>query len=183
MKYINTGILKKTMRDHGICVVIPTYNNAGTVHSVITETLRYCSDVIVVNDGSTDGTREILQTIRNIDVVDYPRNEGKGTALKRGFRHAMSRGFRYAITLDSDGQHYPKDIVGFVQAIVEHPGTLVVGERDLSHVNINAQSSFANKFSNLVPGADGPPSPRYPDGLPRLPSAAPPRPWPAHQPL
>lgn len=149
MKCIDTGILKKTMRNHGICVVIPTYNNAGTLHSVITETLRYCSDVIVVNDGSTDATRGILQTIRNIDVVDYPRNEGKGTALKRGFRHAMSRGFRYAITLDSDGQHYPEDIAGFVQAIVEHPEALVVGERDLSGVDINAQSSFANKFSNF----------------------------------
>lgn len=149
MKHIDTDILKATMRSHGICVVIPTYNNAGTVHGVVVETLRYCDDVIVVNDGSTDGTREILGTIPGIDIVDCPTNKGKGTALKRGFLHARSKGFRYAVTLDSDGQHYPGDIGDFVKAIVEMPGTLVVGERDLSNVDINAQSSFANKFSNF----------------------------------
>lgn len=149
MKQIDTDILKATMRSHGICVVIPTYNNAGTVYRVVAETLRYCDDVIVVNDGSTDDTREILDTIPRIDIVDYPTNKGKGIALKRGFIHARSKGFRYAITLDSDGQHYPEDIWNFVKAIVEMPGTLVVGERDLSNVDINAQSSFANKFSNF----------------------------------
>lgn len=149
MKHIDNDILKATMRRHGICVLIPSYNNAGTVHAVVVETLRYCGDVIVVNDGSTDGTREILAAISGIDVVDYPKNAGKGTALKRGFRHARSKGFRYAITLDSDGQHYPEDIERLVRAVVEMPGALVVGERDLSNVEINAQSSFANKFSNF----------------------------------
>lgn len=149
MRYTDNDTLKATMRSHGVCVVIPTYNNAATVHDVVVETLRYCDDVIVVNDGSTDGTRGILETIQGIDVVDCPRNKGKGSALKRGFVHALSRGFRYAITLDSDGQHYPEDIEGFVRTIVERPGTLVVGERDLSRVDINAQSSFANKFSNF----------------------------------
>ncbi len=149
MKHPDKDILKATMRSHGICVVIPTYNNAGTVRGVVEETLEHCDDVIVVNDGSTDGTREILAGIPGIDLVDYPRNAGKGTALKRGFMHARSKGFRYAITLDSDGQHYPGDIESFVRAVVEMPGTLVVGERDLSRVDINAQSSFANKFSNF----------------------------------
>lgn len=149
MKHIDGDILKATMRGHGICVVIPTYNNAGTVCTVVMETLEYCDDVIVVNDGSTDGTRELLAGIPGIDVVDYPRNMGKGTALKRGFIHARTKGFRYAITLDSDGQHYPEDIENFVRAVVEMPETLIVGERDLSGVDINAQSSFANKFSNF----------------------------------
>lgn len=149
MKHIDADILKATMRSHGICVLIPTYNNVGTVRRVVMETLGYCDDVIVVNDGSTDGTREILAAIPEIDVVDYPKNAGKGTALKRGFRHALSRGFRYAVTLDSDGQHYPEDIEHLVRAVVEMPGALIVGERDLSKVDINAKSSFANKFSNF----------------------------------
>lgn len=149
MKHIDADILKATMRSHGICVLIPTYNNVGTVRRVVMETLGYCDDVIVVNDGSTDGTREILAAIPEIDVVDYPKNAGKGAALKRGFRHAISRGFRYAITLDSDGQHYPEDIEHIVRAVVEMPGALIVGERDLSKVDINAKSSFANKFSNF----------------------------------
>ena len=142
-------ILKSTLRNHGVCVVIPTYNNAGTVGDVVSETLRYCNDVIVVNDGSTDSTSEILKDIGGIDVVEYKKNAGKGTALKRGFKRAKHRGFKTVITLDSDGQHKPSDIPLFAKAIVEHPGAIIIGERDLSRVDINSGSSFANKFSNF----------------------------------
>ena len=137
------------MRSHGICVLIPSYNNAGTVQRVVSESLKYCDDVIVVNDGSTDATIDILSSIPQIDVVSYENNQGKGTALKRGFKRAIERGFKYAITLDSDGQHYPENIEDFVKAIVENPSALIVGQRDLSNVDINGKSSFANKFSNF----------------------------------
>ena len=149
MKHIGRDTLKDTLRAHRACVVIPTYNNAGTLARVVSETKCCCLDVIVVNDGSTDETREILRMIDGIDVVDYPDNKGKGGALKRGFKRAAERGFKYAITLDSDGQHYPEDIEAFAEAIAEHPGSLVVGQRDLSDVDINGRSSFANKFSNF----------------------------------
>lgn len=142
--------LIETMRSHRICVLIPTYNNAGTVGDVISRVLEYSSDVIVVNDGSTDNTSEILKSFGDdITVVSYPANAGKGSALKRGFRKAIGMGYEYAITIDSDGQHYPEDIPCFVKAIVENPGSLIVGERDLSNVDINGKSSFANKFSNF----------------------------------
>lgn len=142
--------LKRTMRSHRICVIVPTYNNAGTLSSVVDDILRYSEDVIVVNDGSTDGTQEIIDSYGDrIDQVSYPDNGGKGTALKRGFRRAIERGFNYAITIDSDGQHYAKNIPDFVRAIVEHPDTLIVGARNLSNVDINGKSSFANKFSNF----------------------------------
>lgn len=137
------------MRSHGICVLIPTYNNAGTVLYVVSECKKYCDDVIVVNDGSTDGTIDILSSTQDIDVVSYERNQGKGTALKRGFKRAIERGFKYAVTLDADGQHYPEDIEDFVKTIVEYPGALIVGQRDLTNVDINGKSSFANKFSNF----------------------------------
>ena len=149
MKYTDSDKLKATMRSHGICVLIPTYNNAGTVKHVVSESKKYCDDVIVVNDGSTDSTSEILSSIPDIDVVSYSNNQGKGTALKRGFKRAIERGFKYAITLDSDGQHYPENIEDFVKAIVENPGALIVGQRDLTNVDINGKSTFANKFSNF----------------------------------
>ena len=86
--------------------MIPTYNNEKTLSSVIDRSLSECADVIVVNDGSTDGTMSILSGYgERIDVVSYHRNRGKGYALKKGLKHAKARGFRYAITLDSDGQH------------------------------------------------------------------------------
>ena len=141
---------KQTLRDRGICVVIPTYNNAGTIADVVHRALAHCLDVIVVSDGSTDGTLEILQSIEGITVVSYEKNAGKGTALKRGFKKALSMGFAYAITLDADGQHFPEDIPHMLRANQKHPGALIVGRRKgLDEAERSAGSKFANAFSNF----------------------------------
>ena len=141
--------LKRRLRARGICVVIPTYNNDGTIGQVVGDTLRYCSDVIVVNDGSTDSTSEILSKIEDITVVSYSANRGKGYALKRGFKKALEKGFAYAITLDGDGQHYPDDIERFLKANQDHPGALILGKRQLEGADRSKGSNFANKFSNF----------------------------------
>lgn len=141
--------LKERLRARGICVVLPTYNNERTIHDVVKETLCFCDDVIVVNDGSTDGTAEILRGITSITLVSYPQNKGKGYALKFGFRKALEMGFAYAITLDTDGQHYPKDIALFLEANQKNPGALIVGSRQMKGVDRSTGSNFANKFSNF----------------------------------
>ena len=140
---------KQLLRDRGICVVIPTYNNHASIQKVVEDTLCYCDDVIVVADGCTDGTTEILQRIPNITLVSYPTNKGKGNALKVGFRKALDMGFAYAITLDADGQHYPKDISFFLEANQQYPGCLIVGARMMKGVDRGKGSSFANRFSNF----------------------------------
>lgn len=130
--------------------MIPTYNNAGTIADVVRRTLAQCLDVIVVADGCTDGTLDILQGIEGITIVSYPKNAGKGTALKRGFRRALAMGFSYAITLDADGQHFPEDIPTLLQANQQHPGALVVGQRKgLETMPRSKGSKFANAFSNF----------------------------------
>lgn len=150
MSYADKGDLIATSRRFKICVLIPTYNNAGTLRDVVSDVLEYSSDVIVVNDGSTDSTHQILKSFGDaIIVVDYKNNKGKGTALKRGFKKAIELGYEYAITIDSDGQHYPEDLPKFIKAIAENEGSLIIGERNLSNVDINGKSSFANKFSNF----------------------------------
>lgn len=142
--------LVRTMRRHHICVLIPTYNNAATLRGVVDGVLKYADDVIVVNDGSTDATADILASFGDsIVTVSYGRNRGKGAALKHGFRRALELGYEYAVTIDSDGQHFPGDLPLFVRAIAENRGALIVGERDLSGVDINGKSSFANRFSNF----------------------------------
>lgn len=142
--------IKGIIKTHKICVVMPTYNNAGTLRSVLSDILRYTSDVIVVNDGSTDSTLEILKEFGSrIELVTYTKNRGKGYALKKGMKYARELGYKYAITIDSDGQHYADDIPSFVRAIAENPESIIIGERDLSNVDINQKSSFANKFSNF----------------------------------
>ncbi len=140
---------KARLRRRGICVIIPTYNNCRTVADVVRGAQTYCQDVIVVDDGSTDGTNEILSHIEGIQIVTYKDNRGKGYALKRGFRHATLCGHSYAITMDADGQHYATDIPTFLRANIDHPGALIVGNRHLEGVDRNRSSSFANKFSNF----------------------------------
>ena len=141
--------LKKTLRSRHICVVIPTYNNDKTIKAVVEKSLLYCDDVIVVADGCTDDTMDILHDIDNITLVSYPQNKGKGYALKVGFRKALDKGFSYAITLDGDGQHYPENIPLFLKANQKHPHALIVGSRQLDGVCRSKGSSFANKFSNF----------------------------------
>ena len=129
MSTIDQNRQKEVLRNRGICVVIPTYNNGGTIGRVVEETLAECDDVIVVNDGSTDATASILSGFNGITLVTLTKNSGKGAALKASFRKAMEMGFAYAITLDGDGQHYPKEISQFLQANREHPWSLIVGSR------------------------------------------------------
>lgn len=142
---------RRMLHERGICVVIPTYNNASTIVDVVRRTREQCDDVIVVCDGCTDGTTELLQEAADgITIVSYPHNGGKGVALKKGFRKALEEGFPYAITLDADGQHFPEDIHVFLEANIRHPEAMIVGRRKgMVGVERTAGSRFANAFSNF----------------------------------
>ena len=133
----------------GICVLIPTYNNAATVGKVIEESKLYCKDIFVVNDGSTDDTAAVLESIEGINVISYMPNRGKGHALQCGLNKARECGINYCITLDADGQHYPSEIPKFIEAIGKNPGSLIIGARNLNAENMPGKNTFANKFSNF----------------------------------
>lgn len=133
-----------------ICVIIPTYNNSGTIANVISSALEYCPDVIVVSDGADAQTvQEIRKFDGRIQFVGYDVNRGKGYALKQGFRKAIEAGFDYAITIDSDGQHFADDIPAFKEAIEACPGALFIGSRRFGVDNMPSGNTFANKFSNF----------------------------------
>lgn len=136
-------------RNQQVCVLIPTYNNAATIGKVIDGVLEYTNQIIVVNDGSTDETAEILSRYPEVSVVTYGRNKGKGFALRTGFRHAAERGYRYAISIDSDGQHYPDDLPKFIQALEHHPRAIIIGARNMNQSSVPGKSSFGNNFSNF----------------------------------
>ena len=133
----------------GIVVVIPTYNNCKTIGQVVADVKQYANHVIVVNDGSTDDTAQILSQIDGIEILTHERNSGKGTALKNGLCRAKAAGFRYAITIDSDGQHFASDIPTFVGEIEQTPDNLLVGSRNIQADNMPGKNTFANKFSNF----------------------------------
>ena len=133
-----------------ICVIIPTYNNQQTLAQTIDAVLKYTSSVIVVNDGATDATDEILAQYQSqINIVSYSPNKGKGYALNRGFDKAETLGYSYAITMDSDGQHLPEDLPLFFETIVKNPGAMIIGSRSFKQKNMPEKNTFANKFSNF----------------------------------
>jgi glycosyltransferase involved in cell wall biosynthesis/3-hydroxymyristoyl/3-hydroxydecanoyl-(acyl carrier protein) dehydratase len=132
-----------------LCVVIPTYNNEKTLVQVINDVLSYTNSVIVVNDGATDSTNELLKNFDGkIEVVSYEENKGKGYALKCGFDRAEELGYEAAITLDSDGQHYASDIETFVKMAEANPCAFLIGQRIIEGL-IPSGNSFANRFSNF----------------------------------
>ena len=116
---------------------------------VITSVLHQTRSVIVVNDGSTDGTDELLQTFSDrIEIISFRSNRGKGYALRRGFERARELGYAGVITLDSDGQHDVNDLKIMLRDIETHPDSLWVGER-MTTGHMPSGNSFANRFSNF----------------------------------
>ena len=131
-----------------LCCIIPTFNNAGTIVDVVKGCLLITPHVMVVNDGSTDNTLNVLHPyLKRIILISYAQNKGKGEALKRGFQKAQQLGYRYALTLDGDGQHYPTDIPLLIEHLKLHPDSIIVGER--KQRGQTAGSKFANRFANF----------------------------------
>lgn len=113
------------------CVVLPTYNNARTLQQVIQSVRGIVRDIIVVDDGSKDGSTDVLEAIDGIEVIRHETNLGKGAALITGLDRAHDRGFAHAITMDTDGQHAASDLPGILSAIEAHPDALILGCREL----------------------------------------------------
>ena len=132
-----------------IVVLIPTYNNASKLQAVMDDVLQYTSNIIVVNDGSTDETRAILSGYPDVEVIHLSRNSGKGKAMQTGFKKALESGYDYAITIDSDGQHLAKDLSAFLDKIEEFPDSMIVGARNMEDKGVPGGSSFGHKFSNF----------------------------------
>jgi glycosyltransferase involved in cell wall biosynthesis len=132
------------------CVIIPTYNNDKTLADVIDRVGRHTHDIIVVNDGATDNTAQILEGYASsVETVTHAKNLGKGYALRNGFKRALDLGYENAITIDSDGQHFPEDLPRLIARLNEEPNSLIVGARNMAQDDVPEGSSFGNRFSNF----------------------------------
>lgn len=108
---------------------IPVYNEVAHVDAVLDEVRRYAENVLVVDDGSVDGTSEKLANRKDVIVVRHQVNRGYGAALKTAFQYTLAKGYQGVVTLDCDGQHQPKRIPQFIEAAGE--ADIVSGSRYL----------------------------------------------------
>jgi glycosyltransferase involved in cell wall biosynthesis len=97
-------------------VALPVYNEARHVDRVLDEVRRYSSEILVIDDGSTDGTAELLARRSDIRVVRHPENRGYGAALLTAFAYTQQHDFELLVTIDCDGQHEPQRIPQFFDA-------------------------------------------------------------------
>ncbi len=123
-----------------IFAIIPAFNEAERIQAVVERTLLYLP-VLVVDDGSTDRTA-LVASQAGAQVLQQQPNQGKGAALKAGFRRALELGCLAVLTLDADGQHDPEEIPSFLEAYQQRGSDLIVGARDFS------QMPFSRRFAN-----------------------------------
>jgi len=95
---------------------LPVFNEVNYVNEILDEVTQHIADVLVVDDGSTDGTSELLSKRNDVRVARHPTNAGYGAALRTAFDYAITEGFDGIVTLDCDGQHQPKRIPRFIEA-------------------------------------------------------------------
>lgn len=110
---------------------IPVYNEARHLEVVLAQVRRYCDEVLVVDDGSTDGTPELLRYQTAVHVITHRENLGYGAALMSAFDFALEGGYDVLVTLDCDGQHEPKRIPQFIRQCVKQRADIVSGSRYL----------------------------------------------------
>jgi glycosyltransferase involved in cell wall biosynthesis len=131
-----------------VIAVIPAFNEASTILDIVERTRRHTDEIIVVDDGSDDGTPELLDGM-DIQLIRHATNRGKGASLLDGFRAAVARGANFVVTLDADGQHRPEDIPALVQSACQNPRKIVIGSRMADRASFPNARYQANQIANF----------------------------------
>lgn len=141
-------------------IIIPVYNHMERIAEVIHQALQLDLPVFVINDGSTDRTADIINTIDGITVLHHATNQGKGAALLTGFAAAVEKNCDWAVTIDGDGQHRPKDAEVLLSAVADGKRCIVVGRREgmEESENVPWTSRFGREFSNFWVWVSGGPA-------------------------
>jgi glycosyltransferase involved in cell wall biosynthesis len=139
-----------------LSVIVPVYNEIKTIREILTriKTVEFDKEIIVVNDGSTDGTKEILKEFKedpSISILHHERNQGKGAALRTGFKEATGD---IVVIQDADLEYSPEEYPQLSRLIIEDKADVVYGSRFLGpHRAFLFLNYLANKFLNFVTNA------------------------------
>lgn len=125
-----TQSVKRLMDPHVIIVVIAAFNEADVIGPVVRDIRQSYPNVVVVDDGSSDGTAACALASGAV-ILRHPVNLGQGAALQTGITYALARGGEFVVTFDADGQHACADIARMVRALIEHDAEVALGSRFL----------------------------------------------------
>ena len=114
-----------------ICLLLPAYNESKTIGQIIREATEFITEIIVIDDGSSDRTAEIA-VAAGVVCLANATNSGKGNALRKGFDYALSHGYDLIFTMDSDRQHEPADIPRFLRHFQNTRPDILIGARTKS---------------------------------------------------
>lgn len=131
-----------------VVAVIPVYNEERTIVEIVQQVQKYVDRVIVVDDGSTDKTEEVLSDLK-IDLLRNNENLGKGLSLQRGFKKALLYSPNHVITLDGDGQHRPEEIPRLLKIAQRYPDVIIIGARNKNALRAPKIRRFANRFADF----------------------------------
>ncbi len=129
-----------------VIAVIPAFQAARTIEAVVRATAEHLP-VLVVDDGSTDGTSSVAEAA-GAEVIRQDPNQGKGAALRRGFAHVLDAGVSAVLTLDADGQHDPACAPDFLLAWHARGAPLIIGRRDFGQMPLSRR--IANNLGTLA---------------------------------
>lgn len=130
--------------------VLPVFNEAATVDAVLDLVVKNAQDVLVVDDGSSDGTSELLNQRDDIMVLAHGANRGYGAALSSGFQYALENGYDVVVTIDCDGQHEPQRIQGFVAELESTGADIISGSRYLEEFDKDTSAPAERKKINQI---------------------------------
>jgi len=130
-------------------VIIPAYNEESRIHRVVNGAAAEGFDVLVVNDGSEDGT-EVAAKDGGAEVISLEQNQGKGTALKKGFEYAIQKGYSTVAIMDGDGQHKASELADLVAALDREKCDIVVGNRMNNASNMPFIRRMTNKTTSRI---------------------------------
>jgi len=114
--------------DKTTLAIIPCYNEATTIGSVVLKAKRHVDNILVIDDGSIDDTADVARAA-GATVISHRMNYGKSRAIKTGFKYALNQGFDYVVTIDGDGQHNPDEIPSVLGNLMNNGHDISIGLR------------------------------------------------------